>query len=156
MPLRYQKATRHALIETQGGHMHQTPNAGRAARIGKRRRRNVMHFLVRFSATLTQDANAIHDDINLRKQRLPDIGGQKLFEPHSAAFAAMRLHRKATRGTLGIPTTDNDFVLTSKHRSDGVAPDKACAAEHENAHQASRFSTVVRSGPRATMRANTL
>ena len=135
--------------------MHEALNAGRAARIGKRRRRNVMHFLVRFSATLAQDANAIHDDIDLRKQRLPDIGGQQLFEPNRATFTVMRLHRKATRGTLGIPTTDTDFVLTSKHRSDGVAPDKACAAEHENAHQASRSSTVVRSVPRATKLANT-
>jgi hypothetical protein len=115
--------------------MHETPNAGCAARIGKRRRRNVMHFLVRFSATLAQDANAIDDDIDLRKQRLPDIGGQQLFETYRATFAVMRLHRKATRGTLGMPTTNNDLVLTSKHRSDGVAPDKACAAKHENAHQ---------------------
>jgi hypothetical protein len=115
--------------------MHQAPNAGRGARIGKRRQCKVMHFLVRFSATLAQDANAIQNDINLRKQRLPDIGGQQLFESYGATFAAMRLNRKATRGTLGIPTANSDFVLTSKQGSDGVAPDKACAAKHENAHQ---------------------
>ena len=70
-------------------------------------------------------------------------------------FAAMRLHRKATRSTLGITAADNDFVLTLKQCSDGVTPDKTCAAEHENTHQASQSLLVVRQAHRVTMRANT-
>jgi hypothetical protein len=42
----------------------------------------------------------------------------------------MRLHGQPAHCPLGIPTADNDFVLTFKQRCDGMAPDEACAAEH--------------------------
>ena len=67
VPLRYQKAARYALIEPERGHMHQAPNTGQAACIRERCRRQMMHFLVRFSAALAQDADAVQHYIDIRE-----------------------------------------------------------------------------------------
>lgn len=48
--------------------MQQAVNASGAACIGKRSRRQVMHLVVRFSATLAQDAYAVDDDIDAGQQ----------------------------------------------------------------------------------------
>ena len=135
--------------------MYQPPNAGHAAGIGERCGREVMHFLIGFSATLSQDANAVDDHVNLRKQRQPRIDGQQPFESHRAALATMRLHWEATRGAFGVPAANDDFVLTSKQCCNGVAADESCAAEHKDAYQASRSSAVVRWVRREAMRADT-
>jgi hypothetical protein len=135
VPLRYQKAARHALIESKHGHMHQAPNACHAACIRERRRRQVMDFLIRFNAALAQDANAVHDYIDADQLRPPCIGGQQPFESHCAAFASKRLHRKAARSTSRISATDDEFVPASKQRGDGVASNETRAAQHQDAHR---------------------
>ena len=53
--------------------MHQS-QARRAAGGGQCSGRDVMHLLVRFSAALTQDADAVQDGIDALKQRLPIVG----------------------------------------------------------------------------------
>jgi hypothetical protein len=104
------------LIEPECGHVDQASNARHAASIRECSRRQVMHSLVRFSATLAQDADAVHNYIDIQEYRLPCIGGQQLLEPDRAAFATMRLHWKTARSTLRISAADNDVVLTTQQR----------------------------------------
>ena len=114
--------------------MHQAPHPSRAARIGQRSRRDVVHFVVCFSATLAQNADAVHDHIDTRQQRPPSISSQQLFEPDRAAFAAIRLNRKTTRRTIRIAAADDDVMPAIEQRGNGVASYEAGAAQYQDAH----------------------
>lgn len=125
--------------------MHQTANTGGTACIRKCRHRDVMHFFVRFGATLTQDANAVQYHVHLCEHGLPGIGIQQLLESHSAAFAAMRLQRQATPDTFRVAAADDDLMLAGKQRRNSVASNEPRAAQHQNAHSFNWRSTIVRS-----------
>jgi hypothetical protein len=149
--LRTDESAARAGMQTQSRHVEQSPDARVRACAREGLRRENVHAGVGFVATLAKDSHAVHDDVDVAKERAPvPCAGQVLeARRNPARHAGDRIR------AIGITRSRNDIVTAPSQRSHHVSTDEPASAEHQHPHDFPVISVLTEIYARSTLASTT-
>ena len=99
-----------------------------------------MYALIAFLAALAQDADAVHDDVDALEQTVPGPSCSQPLEPRASRLAGTGGRGQFPESASRVACSYHHFVPAREQCQDGMAPDEARTAEHEDFHV---FSPLV-------------